>query len=31
MIKRSNFWGTEFLVFDNGDNPKKATKPDGVR
>ena len=23
---RSNFLGTEFIFYDNGDNPKKANK-----
>ncbi len=28
---RSNFLGTEFMIFDDGDNPKKAKDHDQVR
>lgn len=30
---RSNFLGTEFYIYDTGDNPKKAAKDDkdGIR
>ena len=28
---RSNFLGTEFSIFDNGENPDKAKTPDAIR
>ena len=28
---RANFLGTEFYIFDEGSNPKKAKTPDDIR